>query len=159
MRRCLKSSYDALSTAARQTLICSPADLFVWLTLFWIDAARHGMNANNEKYLRMSYITGPNEAWIALWRSHLLFALFDGLPPDLADHAVSDFINLVNTYRLIWQMAAVFEKTSQNGQQHIIDSLKTANVIPREALIKTLHYKGLDVSIPGETPNEPRSWH
>ena len=157
-RTLFESSYDVLRAAAQQTLNCSPADLFVWLTLFWIDAARHGVNANNEKYLRMSYITGPNEAWIALWRSHLLFAAFDGLPPDLADDAVNDFINLVNTYRVIWQMAAVFEKTSQNGQQHIVASLPAANAVPREALIKMLRDNGLDLSIPGEAPNEPRPW-
>jgi hypothetical protein len=154
----LESSYDASYAAARQTLTCSPADSFVWLTLFWIDAVRHGVTANNEKYLRMSYITGPNEAWIALWRSQLVFAAFDGLPPDLADDGVNDFINLVNTYRPIWQMAAVFEKTSQNGQHHIIAGLKSANAIPREALINVLRDKGLDLSISGEAPNEPRPW-
>ena len=118
------SSSDALYDAARQTLTCSPADSFVWLTLFWIDAARHGLTAENENYLRMSYITAPNEAWIALWRSRLLFALFNGLPPNLADDAVNDFINLVNTYVLIWETAAIFENTSQTARDHIVGRLK-----------------------------------
>ena len=72
-------SYDALYLAAQRTLACSPADLFVWLTLFWIDAARHGLTAGNANYLRMSYASAPNEAWIALWRSHLAFNLFNRL--------------------------------------------------------------------------------
>ena len=154
----LEPLYDALYTSARQSLNCSPADLFVWLTLFWINAARHGLNANNENYLRMSYLTGPNEAWIALWRSRLLFGLFNGLPPDLADDAVSDFVNLVDTYLVTLEMVALFEKTSQNGRDHIARRLKEGNGIARDAFLQQLHVRGLDNEISRQSPDEPRPW-
>jgi hypothetical protein len=148
-----ESSYDALYTVAQQALTCSPADSFVWLTLFWIDAARHGLTVRNENYLRMSYTTAPNEAWIAMWRSHLAFALFDRLPPDLAADSVDDFIKLLKTGRGYWEMAKIFENTSANGQSRIAERLQTIDHISHQAFVNALRDRG-NIALPDEVTNE-----
>ena len=152
------SSYDALYAAARQTLTCSPADSFVWLTLFWIDAARHGLTADNANYLRMSYAVAPNEAWIALWRSHLAFALFERLPADLADDSLGDFVNLLKTRRVFSEMAKIFEDTSAEGQHRIIERVQTVDALDRQAFVGALRDKGLDINVPEGDASEPRPW-
>jgi hypothetical protein len=152
------SSYNALYAAARQTLTCSPADSFVWLTLFWIDAARHGQTADNANYLRMSYAVAPNEAWIALWRSHLAFSLFDRLPADLADHSLEDFVNLLKTRRVYWEMAKMFENTSADGRRRIAERLQTVDLLYRQAFVGALRDKGLDIDLPEGDTSEPRPW-
>ena len=157
-RTLFESSYDALNDAAREALGCSPADSFVWLTLFWIDVARHGLQAENANYLRISYASGPSEAWIALWRNQLAFTLFDRLPADLADDAVGEFIKLVNTRQLYWQTGKIFENASPDGQHRITEHLKTADDVAREAFLIALHREGVDVAVPGQLPSEPRPW-
>jgi hypothetical protein len=152
------SSYDALRAAAQQTLNCSPADSFVWLTLFWIDAARHGLTARNEKYLRMSYVSAPNEGWIALWRSDLTFALFDRLPTDLAEESIDDFIKLVQTRQVHWEMAKIFGKTSDDAQRRIAQRLQMIDPVPRGEFVKVLRQKGVTIAIPGAVTIEPRPW-
>ena len=63
------SAFSSSYVAARQALSCVPADPFVWLTLFWLDASKYGFGPDNANYLRLSYALGPNEGWIALWRN------------------------------------------------------------------------------------------
>jgi uncharacterized protein YjiS (DUF1127 family) len=47
--------------------------------------------------LRRSYRNGPFENWVSLRRSPIALAHLDRLPPDLADQAVAEFTNLVNS--------------------------------------------------------------
>jgi hypothetical protein len=155
-RTLFESSYDVLRAATQQTLNCSPADSFVWLTLFWIDADRHGLTAMNEKYLRMSYASAPNEGWIALWRSHLSFALFDRLPTDLAEESIDDFLKLVQTRQVHWEMANMFENTSDKWQRRIAERLQTIDVVSRDQFVNVLRSKGLTIAIPDVVTSEPR---
>jgi hypothetical protein len=151
-----QSSYDALYTIARQTLTCAPDDSFVWLTLFWADVVGHGLTGDNERYLRMSYASAPNEAWIAQWRTHLTFALFDQLPEDLAARSVEDFVNLLQTKQVYWDMAKVFDNTSAEGQHRIAESLQTTDPTVHQAFIEVLHSKGFDIDVPNAVTSEPR---
>ena len=47
--------------------------------------------------LRMSYWSGPNEAWIAVRRNSLALGVFPSLPGDLAEQALSEFVGLVRS--------------------------------------------------------------
>jgi hypothetical protein len=88
----LASSRSAIS----KSLICSPSDSFLWLSLFWVDA--HSVpQLQKLEYLRLSYTLGPNEGWIALKRNWLAFENFGRLPPDLAEAAVDEFVDLVKS--------------------------------------------------------------
>jgi hypothetical protein len=143
------SAYAPLYDATRTALTCAPADSFAWLILFWLDAAKHGLQPNNLNYLRLSYALSPNEEWIAFWRNRLALAVFPQLPADLADDAINEFIKLVDTGRLYQETAALFARTSPMVQQRIVMRLATAGPIQREAFAKALRDDGVDVDIPG----------
>lgn len=154
----IDSAYTPLYDATRRALSCAPADSFAWLTLFWLDATKHGFEPNNANYLRLSYALGPNEGWIALWRNRLAMVLGARLPTDLSDDAIDEFIKLVNTGRLYKETAAIFAGTAPDGQSRIVEHLKNANAIPRQIFARVLYDEGLDIKIPDTTIPGLRPW-
>ncbi len=153
------SAYGPLYDATRKALSCGPADSFVWLALFWLDAGKHGFDSDNANYLRLSYALGPNESWIALWRSRLAFALFERLPTDLADDAIDEFIKLVDTEGLYPETAAIFVSAGSTAQSRIVAHLKTARDSPRQRFARTLQDKGMSVDVPDVyRPGSERPW-
>jgi hypothetical protein len=154
----VESSYDPVYDAARKALTCAPTDSFLWLTLFWLDGIKHGLEQNNANYLRLSYALGPNEAWIALWRIRLAFQLFEKLPPDLSADAIDEFVMLVKTGQLYWQTAGMFRDAPPVIQNRIVEQLKTSKVTFRRAFARTLHDRGVDVIIPGVETPDVRPW-
>ena len=154
----IDSTYRPLYDASRTALSCMPADPFVWLTLFWLDAGKHGFDLDNANYLRLSYALGPNEGWIALSRSRIAFALFARLPTDLANDAIDDFINLVDTGQLYSETAAIFASAAPAVQSRIVAQFATAKPIPRRNFARMLYNRGLDVTIPGVDSRPARPW-
>jgi hypothetical protein len=148
------STYDA----ALQALSCVPADSFVWLALFWLDAGKHGFGSPSAAYLRLSYALGPNEGWIALWRNGLAMALFMKLPADLADDALSEFVKLVDTGLLYQQTAAIFANADRAVQDRIVEHLNGAKIISRRAFAKAVYDRGVDVNIPGVEMPGAHAW-
>jgi hypothetical protein len=152
----IDSAYPPLYDTTRRALACVPTDSFAWLTLFWLDASKHGLAPENENYLRLSYVLGPNEGWIALWRSKLAFAVLAQLPADLADDAIDDFIKLVDTGKLYQQTATLFADAAPATQSRIVALLQTARAANRQGFANTLRDRGSDVVIPNvETPKVP----
>jgi hypothetical protein len=152
------SSYETLHNATRKALSCAPADSFVWLTLFWLDAGKHGFKPDNANYLRLSYALSPNESWIALWRNRLAFALFERLQTDLSDDAIDEFIKLVDTRRLYSETAAIFASAAPGVQSRLVERLKKVNAISRESFARAIYDRGVDVSIPDTAIPGLRSW-
>lgn len=152
------SAYDPLYDATRRALSCAPADPFVWLTLFWLDAGKRGFESDNANYLRLSYVLGPNEGWIALWRNRLAFAVFEQLPNDLSEHAIDEFITLVDTGTLYSEAAAIFADATPAVQSRIVAHLKKAKAVPRQIFAQTLYDRGLDVDIPDVEKMGTRPW-
>ncbi len=150
------SSYAPLYAAAGNALACAPADSFAWLSLFWMDAGRHGLDARNANFLRLSYDLSPNEAWIALWRSQLAMLLFEQLAPDLASKASEEFVKLVNTDWFYWQTAVIFKNASSTARNRVLEQLKSLKLSTRQAFAKALREQGLNVAVPGvERPARP----
>ena len=157
-RELAAASYTPLDEAARQALACAPVDSFVWLALFWLDAGKYGLNARNASYLRLSYVLGRNEGWIALWRVRLALLLFERLPADLATDAVDDFINLVNTGQMYGKTATIFKDASPAIQSRIVEQLKGTRIAARQIFARELHYRGMDIEIPGLEKPAARPW-
>lgn len=154
----VKSAYTALFKLARTAASCSPANSYVWLTLFRLDAGKNGLTPQNANYLRLSYAVGPNEGWIAFWRVQFALALFDRLPNDLADAAIGDFVKLVDTQELYQQTAEIFSRATPAAQRRIIDHLETADATARQMFARALYDKGLDVKIPDTIIPGLRPW-
>jgi hypothetical protein len=88
---------QSLGNVVHASLSCSPADSYLWLALYWISNGENSNQLHSLDYLRMSYLTGPNEGWIGLKRNRLAFERFDQLPADLAESATHEFVGLVQS--------------------------------------------------------------
>lgn len=148
----------SLREAIRRSIGCSPADPFLWVVLFWVENTVDGFEPGHMQYLRMSYRLGPNEGWIALKRSPLALALFDRLPPDLADMAVMEFANLLNS-RFDREAVAIFTGPGWRARNRLLAGLKNVSEIARESFARALYTDGYDVDVPGIRRPDPRPWH
>jgi hypothetical protein len=155
----VRSARDQVDHAVRKALACSPADAFVWLTLFWLEVSKHGYQPRDGDYLRLSYALAPYEGWMALWRCKLALAVLDKLPADLASKALEEFARLVETERLFAESMAIFSSVPRVTQIRLTEQLKSATPTARQTFARMLYDQGSDLTIPGveATPNRP--WH
>jgi hypothetical protein len=148
----------SLGNMIRSSLSCAPADPFLWLVLYWVESTENGSKADYLKYLRMSYLLGPSEGWIALKRNRLLFRIFEYLPPDLAEHAVSEFTALLRTY-LIGEVADILTGPAWRVRDIILPHLLDVPEQQRRAFREFLYNKGYDLSVPGVDRRSGRPWN
>ncbi|MFT4115675.1 hypothetical protein [Bradyrhizobium sp.] len=87
---------DATSQLVGSALARDPADAFLWLTAYWLESVQ-GKTSADPRLLRMSYLLGPNEGWIATRRNPLAVRMFASLPPDVTDRVVAEFGSLVHS--------------------------------------------------------------
>lgn len=151
-----KLDYAPLYVATRTALSCTPSNSFAWLVLFWLDVSRRGLNPDSAHYLRLSYTLSCNEEWIALWRNSLALSIFPQLPTDLADDAVDEFIELVNTEQLYSQTVKIFAGLPPATQDRIVAKIGAVKAVPRQIFARMLYDDGIDVAIPGfRKPERP----
>jgi len=86
---------DQLDASVRPSLSATPADPLLWFVLFWATRMKDDRSNDNFGYLRMSYLVGPREGWVASRRNYIAFANFPDLPQDLAEAAITEFKDLV----------------------------------------------------------------
>jgi hypothetical protein len=153
----LDQRLTALDRSARRSLACAPSQSFQWLVLFWVENIRDGFNTNRLDFLRMSYRTGPNEAWIALKRNWLAFALFRSLPPDLTEATLNEFVGLIDAG--FYDYAAdVLTGPAWSVREFVTDHLGHLDGRQRDRLAKLLYVRGSDINVPGVTRRPPRPW-
>jgi hypothetical protein len=85
----------SLQRSLTEALANTPTDSFLWLALFWSQNAAHGFGPQSVEYLRMSYLCGAHEGWIAARRNRLAIAMFYALPTDIRAAALVEFNDLV----------------------------------------------------------------
>ena len=85
----------AVAQSIRRSLSSAPADSFLWFELFRLER-KTGNHSNDEfAYLRMSYLLGPHEGWVAVERNQLALGIYRELPRDVAEMALTEFKDLV----------------------------------------------------------------
>jgi hypothetical protein len=130
------------TSAIRNSLACAPADPFLWLVLFGLEAPAP------LSYLRASYRLGPNEGWIALKRNPLAFAKFEYLPADLRDTAVREFLGILEMDEYDEAMK-ILTGSAWRNKDFILAQLYRVPPRPRQNLANRLAADGYDVKIPG----------
>jgi hypothetical protein len=127
------------------------------MVMAWLDGATTGLRPVQLEYLRLSYRLGPNEGWVAARRNRLALAIFERLPPDLAEAAVSEFARLVDGW-VYPDSIALFTGPGWPIHDRLLASLKDVGELQREAFAKALYTQGYDVAVPGITAPEARPW-
>lgn len=155
----LDRKLDALNESVVQALTSEPTDPFQWLIYFWLKNYRYGFKADYLDYLKMSYVLGPYEAWIALRRNRLALAIFPNLPADIAEFATSEFVGLVRS-RFISAAADIVAGAGWPVRHILFARLKDIPEQDRRSLARNLYYdkKLDDVGVPGIDLRERRPW-
>jgi hypothetical protein len=142
-------------TVVSATLSQSPTNAFVWLENFWLKR-RQAASADFD-LLRMSYWSGPNEAWIALRRSPLALGIFQSLPSDLAEQTLSEFVGLVRS-GLYADAANILAGPGWAIHEQLLSRVAEVDEANRRGFARALASKGLDgVTFPGveDRPSRP----
>jgi len=147
----------SLDTTIRRSLANSPEDPFLWLVLFWLENTRNGFSKENLKYLRMSYVTGPNEGWVALRRNRFSLALFSQLPDDLARQAVAEFAGLVEA-GFSYAAAEILISSGWKIRDKLVSALAGTDLSSRIDFAKAVYQLGYDINVPGVELPDQRPW-
>ena len=151
------SDYDRLQSNVDAALAHSPTDSFTWLVAFWLRRLRFEPTANDSRLLRMSYWSGPNEAWIAVRRNPVALGVFPSLPDDLADQALSEFVRLLRS-RLYTEASNILAGPGWAIREQLLSRLSQVDEVDRRGFARALRSKDLDgVTVPGvdERPSRP----
>jgi hypothetical protein len=157
-RAIINGQLISLQDAIRHSLACSPTDPFLWVVLAWVENAREGFKPNQLQYIRLSYESGPNEGWVAVRRNRLALAIYERLPPDLADAATVEFARMIDSW-LFDDTISIFTGPGWRIRDKLLKRIETVSARPREGFAKSLYEQGYDVAIPGITLGDPRPWH
>jgi hypothetical protein len=148
---------DQLATSVRRSLSAAPADPYLWFALFWSKTTKGDLSKDDFAYLRMSYLVGPHEGWVAGLRNYTALAHFSELPPDLAEAAVTEFKDLVAS---AYYNSAVDILAGPGWPIHDL-LLRRLEDVPEEAkrqLSRTADDLGYAIEVPGVDRGEPRPW-
>ena len=136
-----------LQMAVSATLSQSPTNAFVWLADFWLK--RRQVDSADFNLLRMSYRSGPNEAWIAVRRNPLTLGVFQSLPSELAEQTLSEFAGLVRS-GLYADAANILAGPGWAVHEQLLSHLVQVDESARRSFASVLNSKNLDhVSVPG----------
>jgi hypothetical protein len=143
--------------AIRYSLACAPSDAFLWMVLFTVASTRNGFRPEYLEYARMSYREGPNEGWVALNRTPALLAVYERLPPDLAENVMDEFSRIVeNAFYL--EAVGILAGPGWRLRDKLLQRLERISVSQRELFEKYLYASGITVAVPGVVPPERRSF-
>jgi hypothetical protein len=140
---------EALARIVDNSLENAPSDPFLWLTRFWLENTRGGLLADNLRFLRMSYDLGPYEGWIAVKRCPIALTAFPVLSNDLAERAISEFVDLVR-WGIISDAANIAVGPGRPLRSILFPRLKGLKRDQRRAFANLIYRHDLDdVLVPG----------
>lgn len=137
---------EDLETAVTAALAGTPTNSFLWLTAYWLQNLRAGTPDGGLKFLRMSYLSGPNEAWIAVKRNPLALSIFPSLPDEIAGHVLAEFTGLVRSGFYL-DAASILAGSGPAVREKLLSRLVDLQEADRRAFAKVLESKNLDGAI------------
>jgi len=148
---------DHLDASVRRSLSAAPADPYLWFALYWSKTTKGDRSKDDFAYLRMSYLVGPHEGWVAMQRNYTALAHFSELPPDLAEAAVTEFKDLVAS---AFYDSAVDILAGPGWPIHdlLLRRLEDVPEVARRQLSRSADQLGYAIEVPGVDRGEPRPW-
>jgi len=147
---------DAASRIVDRGLENNPNDSFLWLARFWLSSARNGLSPEYFRYLQMSYDRGRYEGWVATRRNRFALAVYQVLPSNLTDTAVSEFVGLVR-WGLTAEAAEIAAGPGLPLRNILFPRLRDVSAEQRSEFASIMYRtKELDdVQVPGIDPPPP----
>ena len=134
----------------------NPTRSFLWLADYRLQELRSGSGAADLGLLRMSYQTGPNEAWIAVKRNPIALGVFPSLLEETKSRVVAEFAGLVRSW-LYEDAANILTGPGWPVHQRLLDGLAQLDEGHRRQFAKTLEIRDIeDAIVPGVKQRPPR---
>jgi len=156
-RQISTSDMAGLEAIVTDALNGSPTNSFMWLAKYWMEQVRAGAGDGGFNFLRMSYLFGPNEAWIGIKRNSVALNSFASLPDDLAEQVLAEFPRLVDS-GLRREAANILAGPGWPLHEKLLGRLAKTDEANRRALAKALESKDIDGNIVpglGQRPARP----
>jgi hypothetical protein len=148
---------DQLGASVRRSLSAAPADPFLWLALFWSKTMKGDPSAKDFAYLRMSYLVGPHEGWVARQRNYTALAHFSELPQDVAELAVMEFKDLVAS--AYYDTAVeILVGPGWPIRDVLLHRLEDTSEEARRRFASSANELGYEIAVPGVERPDPRPW-
>jgi hypothetical protein len=152
----LFEKFDVAGSVER-SLSAAPADPFLWLALFRLQSMKGDLNKEDFAYLRMSYLVGPHEGWVAVKRNYIALGIFPELPQDLSEMAVTEFKNLVVS-AYYDSAVKILAGPGWPIRDRLLHSLEDAPDKARRDFARSADRLGCEITVPGVERAEPRPW-
>jgi hypothetical protein len=138
-----------LETALNAAIAEVPTSSFLWLTKYWLHGVRGGAADGGLQFLRMSYLSGPNEGWIAARRNPLALRFFSSLPDDLRERVLAEFERLVSS-GFYWEAVNILTGPGWAVHEKLLSRLGQVKEDNRRAFATVLESRNLDgAMVPG----------
>lgn len=139
---------EAAEAAVKASLLLSPTDSFLWMTIYSIEITHNGFTSDSINYLNQSYLGAPFDGWIALRRIRLALAVFPLLNGPLQERVVAEFSSMVDS-GYFDEAAFILTNFGWTQRDRLLQSLRPLDALPREAFAKRLIDNGVKLHVPG----------
>lgn len=145
-----------MKAALGSALAIDPNNSFLWLAKYSLQDPAARTSKYGLGLLNMSYLSGPNEAWIAIKRSPLAAGVFSSLSSELSERVASEFVGLV-TSGLYSEATNSLVVLQEPARQKILGRLAQVDRVDRLEFRKALRASNLNWPVPGlvEPPARP----
>lgn len=147
----LYAAFASLDRSLLQALQNVPSDGFLWLALFWSQNTSVGFRPDHLALLKMSYLCGAHEGWVAARRNRFAIALFPLLSRRLAAAALTEFKELVAS-GYINEAAQILVGPGWSIRDQLLGELAQVPENERQSLANKVYELGHDVTVPGIEP-------
>lgn len=151
----IQVAFASLDQSIQRTLLNAPSESFLWLTLFWSQNTSEGFRLDHLDFLKMSYLCGAHEGWVAARRNRFAIALFPQLSRSLAVAALTEFRELVAS-DYINEAAQILVGPGWRIRDQLLDELMQVPEYERQSLANKVYDLGYDVTVPGIEPRRDR---
>jgi hypothetical protein len=139
---------DLALAAVTMALSANPTDCFLWLADFWLHRRRADLTAYDLNLLRSSYLSGPNEGWVAVKRNPLALSVFPSLSNDLVEQALSEYVGIVRA-GLYLEAAGILAGPGWSIRNQLLRRVAQLDDASRRGFASVLAQHDIDVDIPG----------
>jgi hypothetical protein len=145
-----------VETALEGAIEQNPSRSFLWLAYYWFRKMGSGESLPDPKPLKLSYLLGPNEAWVAVRRNPIALSVFRSLPDEVASQTIAEFAGLVRS-GLHQDAADILAGPGWPFQEKLLGALANLHEGDRRWFAKVLKAKDLDVVVVPGVTDEPTS--
>ncbi len=149
------SERKELGIALTSALSDDPTNSFLWLADYWLQKTAVATSDEALRLLNMSYLLGPNEAWIAVKRNPLAIGIFSSLPNELSERVKAEFVGMVRS-GLDLDAIHSLSVSQDHVREQMLGQLVQIKEVDRIEFAKLLRSKDIEWSVPGVVESTAR---